>query len=50
MAAASKRKHFFILGFFLTLAIVIAVLVLREIPAPVTEHVTELDSSNLIRK
>jgi|GEM_PF-3920660 len=50
MAAASKRKPIFILGFFVLLAAVVAVLVLRDIPAPVTEHTIELDSKNVLSK
>lgn len=50
MAVASKRKPLFILGFFVLLAAVVAVLVLRDIPAPVTERTVELDSKNVLSK
>lgn len=50
MAAARKRKPLFILGFFVVLALAVSILVLRDIPAPVTEQTIELDAANVLRQ
>lgn len=50
MAAASKRKPVFILGFFVVLAVVVGVLLLRDIPAPVSEQTIELDTTHVLGK
>lgn len=46
----SKRKPIFIIIFFVLLAIGVSVLMFRDIPAPVTEHVIELDANNVLKK
>lgn len=49
MAKGAKRKQYFILGICVVLGIAVAVLVFRDIPAPLSEHVIELDTANVLK-
>lgn len=50
MAKGAKRKQFFILGLFGVIALVLAFLMFRDIPAPQGERVIELDAANVLSK
>lgn len=49
MAKGAKRKQFFILGLFGMLALATLFLMFRDIPAPQSEQVIELDAVNVLK-
>lgn len=49
MAKANNRKNLFIIGLFGVIVLGVAFLMMRDIPAPQTEQVIELDSANVIK-
>ncbi|MCH2547868.1 MAG: hypothetical protein MK052_09715 [Alphaproteobacteria bacterium] len=50
MAKGAKRKQYFILGLLGAMALVVTFLMLRDIPAPQTQQVIELDAANVLQK
>lgn len=49
MANGAKRKQGFILVLLAVLAVAVAFLMFRPIPAPVAEQTIELDTANVIQ-
>lgn len=49
MANSAKRKQGFILGLFVVMALAVAFLAFRPIPAPVAEQTIELDTAHVLK-